>query len=80
MQIIYKKLVDYGQGGGGGRKGGIYGESNIETNITVYKMDSQWKFAVHLGELKPGVCNNLEGWDGKEKGGRFKREEAYVHL
>ena len=25
----------------GGRKGGMYGESNIETYITIFKIDSQ---------------------------------------
>ena len=23
---------------------------------------------------EPGLCNNLEEWDGREMGGRFKRE------
>ena len=32
--------------------------------ITICKIDSQWEFAVLLRELKPGLCNNLEGWDG----------------
>ena len=29
-------------------------------------------------ELKLGLCDNLEGWDGV--GGRFKREGTYVYL
>ena len=33
------------------------------------KLDSHWEFAVCLRELKPGLCNNLEMWDG-EAGGR----------
>jgi len=33
------------------------------------KLDSQWEFAVWLRELKPGLCNNVEMWDG-EAGGR----------
>ena len=41
----------------------------METYITVCKIDSQWEFA----ELKWGLCNNLEGWDGEGGGGR-KRE------
>ena len=44
-------------------------ESNMETYITVNKIDSQWKFAVWLRELKLGLNNNLEGWDG-ERGER----------
>ena len=45
---------------------GMYGESNVETCIIICKIDSQWKFAVCLRELNPGLCNNLEGWDGVE--------------
>ena len=51
----------------------MYGESNMETYITICKIDSQWEFAVWLRELKPGLCNNLEGWDG-EDGGREGQE------
>ena len=53
--------------GGGGRRG-WEGESNMETYITICKIKSQWEFAVLLRELKPGLGNNLEGWDGE--GGR----------
>ena len=28
------------------REGAMYGEGNMETYITMYKIDSQWKFAV----------------------------------
>ena len=42
------------------------GESNMEAYITMYKIDSQWEFAVWLRELKQELCNNLEGWDGEE--------------
>ena len=47
----------------------MYGESNMETYITVCKIDSQWKFSVCLRELKPGLVNNLDLQDG-ERGGR----------
>ena len=53
-------------GWGRGEGDGMYGESNMETYITIYKIDSQWEFAVWLRELKQGLCNNLEGWDGGE--------------
>ena len=33
----------------------------------------------HL-ELKQGLCNNSEGWDGRETWGRFEREGIYVYL
>ena len=41
-------------------------------------MDSQWKFAVCLRELRLGLCNNLEGQ--VRVGGRLKREGIYVPL
>ena len=46
----------------------MYGESDMETYITIWKIDSQWKFAVRLRKLKQGLCINLEGWDGKGDG------------
>ena len=46
----------------------MYGESNMETYITICKIDSQGVFAVCLRELKQGLCNNLEGWDGEGDG------------
>ena len=44
----------------------MYGENNMETYITICKIDSQWEFAVWLRELKQGLCINLEGWDREE--------------
>ena len=41
----------------------MYGESNMGTYITIHKIDSQWEFALCLGELKQGLCINPEGWD-----------------
>ena len=61
----------YGHGGWGGG-GEIYGESNMETYITLRKIDSQWEFAVCLRELKQGLCINLEEWDGEEDGREFQ--------
>ena len=40
----------------------------METYITICKIDSQWEFAVPLKELKQGLCDNLEGWDGEGEG------------
>ena len=38
----------------------------MESYITICnKVDRQREFAVCLRELKPGLCINLEGWDGK---------------
>ena len=47
----------------------MYGRGNMETYITIYKIDSEWEFAVWLTKLKQGICIQLEGWDG-EGGGR----------
>ena len=46
----------------------IYGQSYMETYITIFKIDSQQEFAVWLRKLKQGLCINLEGWDGEEDG------------
>ena len=46
----------------------MYGESNMETYITVCKTDRQWEFSVCLRKLKQGLCINLEGWDGEGDG------------
>ena len=46
----------------------MYGESNMETCITIYKTDSQWEFAIWLRKLKQELCINLEGWDGEGVG------------
>ena len=60
-----------------GGEGETYGKSNRETFITMFKIHSQWEFAVWLRKLKQELCINLEGWDG---GGSFKREGIYVYL
>ena len=43
----------------------MYEKSNMETYLTIYKIDSQREFAVWLRKLKQGLCINLEGWDGE---------------
>ena len=51
----------------------MYGKSNMETYITICKIDSQWEFEVWLRKLKQGLCVNLEGgmrgrWEGVSGG------------
>ena len=46
----------------------MYGESNIETYITICKIDGQQEFAIWLRKLKQGLCINLERWDGEGEG------------
>ena len=49
----------------------MYGKSNMETYVSICKIDSQQEFAVWLRKLKQGLCINLEGGMGREvqKGG-----------
>ena len=61
----YKQTYGHGKKGGDGE---MYVESNVETYINICKTDSQWEFAVCLRELKQGLCNNIEGWDGEGDG------------
>ena len=46
----------------------MYGKSNMETYITICKIDSQREFAVCLRKLKQLFCINLEGWHGEGTG------------
>ena len=46
----------------------MYGESNMETYITICKIDSQQEFTVWLRKLKQCLCINLEGWAGERDG------------
>ena len=56
-------------------EGEMYGESNMKTYITIWKIESHREFALCLRKLKQGLCINLDGLDvegdGKEvqKGG-----------
>ena len=45
----------------------MYGESNMETYITMCKIDSQREFLYGSGNSNRG-CINLEGWDGEGDG------------
>ena len=62
----------YGHGERGG-EGEMYGKSNMETYITICKIDSQREFAVCLRKLKQGLCINLEGWNGEGDGREFQK-------
>ena len=58
-----------------GGEGEMYGKSNLETYITICKIDSQWEFAVWLKKLKQGLCINLEGWDEEGDGREVQKGE-----
>ena len=54
-------------------KGEIYQKSNMETYITICKLDSQREFAVPLRKFKQGLCINLERCDGEGDGRGFQK-------
>ena len=56
----------------------MYEKSNMETYINICKIESQWGFAVCLRELKQGLCNNLEGWDGEGDGREFQKVRILI--
>ena len=51
----------------------MYGKSNMETYITICKIDSQREFAVLLRKLNQGLCVNLEWWDGEGDWREFQK-------
>ena len=53
-----EKTCGHGKRGG---EGEMYGKSNMETYMTICKIDSPWEFAVWLRKLKQELCINLEG-------------------
>ena len=64
----------------GGRRWTHLREEHWNIYITIYKIDSQWEFAVWHRNPKLVLCVNLEGWDGREVGGMFKNKGTYVYL
>ena len=55
------------------------GKSNMETYITICKIDSQREFAVWLRKLKQGLCINVEGWDGERDGREVQKAGDYMY-
>ena len=72
---IDNRLMDTGGGKEGGGK--MHEESIMETYVTICKIDTQWEFAVSFKELKAGLCNILEGWDGE--GGSRGKDHMYIY-
>ena len=58
----------------------MYGKSNMETYITICKIDSQREFAVWLRKVEQGLCINLEGWDGGDGREVQKGEDICVSM
>ena len=58
-------------------EGETYGESNMETYITICKIDRHIvnrNLLYESGNSIGGSIKAYVGWDGREMGGRFKRE------
>ena len=49
-----------GMGAGEEGEGGMHGDTDRETYMTICKIDSQPEFAVWLRKFKHGLCINLE--------------------
>ena len=58
----------------------MYGKSNMETYITIRKIDSNGNLLYLSGNSNRGSVSTYRGGMGREMGGRFKREGIYVHL
>ena len=50
----------------------------MEIYMIMCKIDSQWEFAAQLKELKLGLHNNLEAWEGRWEGG--SRGRGYIYI
>ena len=52
----------------------------METYINICKRDDQCEFAIWHRKLKPGLCDNWEGWDGVGSGRKFQEEGDILYL
>ena len=67
----------YGHGEKAG-EGEMNGESNMESYITICKIDSKWEFLVWLRNLKQGLYQPRGvGWEERWEGGSRGRERIY---
>ena len=57
----------------------MYGTSNMETYITICKIDRQQEFTIS-GNSNRGSVSIQRDEMGWEMGGRFKREGIYIYL
>ena len=58
----------------------MYAKSNVETYITICKIDSQRGICYMAQETQKGALYQPRGVGWGEMGGRFKREGIYVYL
>ena len=57
----------------------MYGESNMETYITICKIDSQWEFAVWLRKLRALYQPREVGREGRWEGASKVRAYMYTY-
>ena len=60
-------------------QGETNGEHHGSIHTNMRKTASQWEVALHLRGLKPGLCDNLEGWDAVG-GGRQPQEGGSTRM
>ena len=58
----------------------MYGKSNMETYITMCKIDNQQGVSVWLRKFKQGLCINLEGWVGEGDGREVQKGGGILYL
>ena len=47
--------------------------------IAIYKIGSQWEFAVWFRKLKQGLCINVEAGDGEGDGREVQKGRVYMY-
>ena len=57
----------------------MYGKNNMETCITICKINRQEEFAIWLRKLKQGLSINLEEWDETEVGEGGSKRRGYMY-
>ena len=57
----------------------MYGKSNMETYITMCKIDNQQGVSVWLRKFKQGLCINLEGCNGARRWEGVSKERGYMY-
>ena len=75
LQTLQTQTEFYGLMDPGVRGWGWRTEKHRSIYITTGKIDGQWASAIWLRELQPGLCNNLQGWDGEGGGKEAQKEE-----
>ena len=59
----------------------MYGKNNMETYVTICKIDSQWIFSVWIRKLKTGALYQSRGmvWGGRQERGSKGRGYMYTY-